>query len=81
VQLLIWLGELELRGIAEWLMPEVASDPLGQLCQSPHLANDGSFEFVLAAGGQPAGHGLLQARIQSPQRPRSRRGQACDAPT
>jgi hypothetical protein len=41
-------------------MPEVAPDPFGKLCQPPHVADDGALEFVLAAGGRLAGHGLLQ---------------------
>ncbi|WP_153885408.1 hypothetical protein [Microvirga tunisiensis] len=46
-------------------MPEVAPDPCGPLGQSAHVADDGAFEFVLAAGRRLAGHGLLQVGVQT----------------
>jgi uncharacterized protein YjeT (DUF2065 family) len=53
------LENLELCGIAEGLMPEVAPDPFRKLCQSAHLADDSAFKFMLTAVQRLAGHSVL----------------------
>jgi hypothetical protein len=59
------LADLELRGIAERLMAEVAPDPVWPLCEPMHVADDGSLELVAAAGGRLAGDGVLQVGVQA----------------
>lgn len=46
-------------------MSEVAADPVGQLGEPAHVADDGALKFGLAAGRRLAGHGVLQVGVQA----------------
>jgi hypothetical protein len=59
------LGDLELRGITERRMSEETADPVGQLGDPAHVADDCTLEFGFAAGGRLAGDSLLQVGVQT----------------